>query len=147
MNADKRRIRIPWHFWLVGLFFIFIYAYGIYDFFMMLGHNVDYYNSKNFRGDVMVYFTDYPIFPLLLWIINIVSGITAPVLLLFRFALAIQVSLISAISILLLQFVTFTFMNRWNILGPWVSLFDIGIMLLTFGLFIYCKAMVKRGVL
>lgn len=39
------------------------------------------------------------------------------------------------------------FMDRWNILGPWISLFDIGILILTFGLFFYCRVMTRRGVL
>lgn len=147
MSAHKHRVRIPWHFWSIGLFFIFLYAYGIYDFFMMLGHNLDYYNSKKFGENVIVYFTDYPLIPLLLWLTNIVGGVVAPILMLFRLKWAVQVSLISAISIMLLQFVTFTFMNRWETLGTWISIFDIGIMLMTFGLFIYCKMMSKRSVL
>ncbi|OEF96663.1 hypothetical protein [Desulfuribacillus alkaliarsenatis] len=147
MNIEKHRFRGPWSLWFIGILFLFLYAYGVYDFVMMLGHNVEYYSSNNYGDEVFEYFTDYPVLTLMLWIINIVSGVIAPILLLFRSRWAVMMALISAISILILQFITFAFMNRWNVFGPWVSLFDIAIMLMTFGLFVYCKAMAKRDVL
>jgi uncharacterized membrane protein len=140
MSVNEHGIRIPWTRWLIGVFFIFVYAYGIYDFFMMLGHDAAYYSSRSYGAVVVTYFTDYPPLLLIFWVTNIVSGVIAPILLLLRSRWAVQVSLISAISILILQFLTFTFRNRWNVLGPWISLFDIAIMLMTFGLFIYCRA-------
>lgn len=146
-NSLEQRIKAPCHLWLIGLFFIFLYANGIYDCFMMLGHNSAYYSSKNYGEAVMVYFTDYPLLPLIFWIAHLVSGLIAPTLLFFRSHWAVQVSLISAISIILQEFLTFVFRNRLYVLGPWISLFDIAIMLMTLGLFIYCKAMAKRGVL
>jgi hypothetical protein len=144
---QENSIRTPWHLWFIGLFFIFIYTYGIYDYFMMLGHNEAYYNSKRFGDTVLAYFTDYPILPLVFWTMNVFSGLIAPILLLFHTRWAAQVAMISSISMLCLEFITFTFMNRWNVLGPWISLFDIVILLMTFSLFLYCRVMVKRGVL
>lgn len=101
----------PWHLWLVGFFFVFIYAYGAYDYFLMLGHNESYYNSKGFGDAVVVYFTDYPIIHLVFWTANIFSGLLAPFLLLLRSRWAVQVSLISAVSILCLEGVTFTLLQ------------------------------------
>lgn len=37
-----------WHVWLMVLVVGFIYAMGIYDFFMMLSHNEHYYASHNY---------------------------------------------------------------------------------------------------
>lgn len=53
------RARAPWHLWFIGLFFIFIYANGIYDYFMMLGHDPAYYRAKGYGQAVFEYFTDY----------------------------------------------------------------------------------------
>ncbi|CAH8704946.1 hypothetical protein M5W83_13180 [Paenibacillus thiaminolyticus] len=147
IETSVQRIRTPWHLWFIGLFFIFLYTNGIYDYFMMRGHNEAYYSAKNYGEAVFVYFTNYPMLPLIFWTINVFSGLIAPILLLIRSRLAVQVSLISSVSILCQEFITFAFMDRWNTLGPWISLFDIGILITTFGLFIYCRSMNKRGVL
>jgi len=74
-NSNKT----PWHLWLIALFFIFIYANGVYDYFMMLGHNQDYYNSKNYGEAVYKYFTNYPVVLLFLWAINIFGSMIASV--------------------------------------------------------------------
>lgn len=141
------RAKTPWHLWLVGSLFIFIYANGIYDYFMMLGHHEAYYSSKNYGEQVFEYFTNYPIAPLIFWTLNVFSGLLAPIFLIGRSRLAVLTSLIALISIVCLELITFTFMNRWRVLGPWISLFDIGILILTSGLFFYSRHMKKRGVL
>lgn len=146
-TLTEQSSKAPWHLWLMGLFFIFIYVYGTYDYFMMLGHNLDYYNSKNYGEAVVAYFTEYPMLFLAFWTLNIFCGLIAPILLLFRTRWAVWIALISAVSMLCLEVLTFAFRNRWNVLGPWISLFDIALLILTFGLFFYCKALAKRCVL
>lgn len=147
MSTHENRIRVPWHLWLIGFFIIFLYAIGTYDYFMSLGHNAAYFNYKNYGAIVYAYFTNYPLLPLIFWTTNIFGGLIAPILLLFRSRWAVRTSLISAVSIVLLEFLTFAFKDRWNVFGPLASLIDIVIMLITFGLFLYCRAMDKRGVL
>ncbi|HEX3076016.1 MAG TPA: hypothetical protein VHQ24_04020 [Lachnospiraceae bacterium] len=147
MNKNEYQIRSPWHLWLIGLIFTFLYSYAIYDIFMMLGHNEAYYSSKHLGKAAYTYFTNYPVFPLIFWVLNIVSGAIAPILLLLRSRLAVPTSLISAISIIILEFITFTFRNRWNALGSSIGIFDIIMLLITVGLYFYCKAMGKLGVL
>ena len=141
------RIKAPWHLWLMGFFFIVIYANGVYDYFMMLGHNSNYYNSKNYGEAVVTYFTNYPIVLLFFYTTNIFCGLITPILLLFRTRWAVWGAFISAISMLCLDLLTYAFRNRWIVLGPWVSLFDIALLLMTCGLFFYCRALAKRGVL
>ena len=43
--------------------------------------------------------------------------------------------------------VTFGFMDRWSILGPRLFLVDIGVWVLTIGLWLYCRTMHDRQVL
>ncbi len=128
----------PWHLWIVALFMIFIYSMGIYDIFMMLSHNAGYYASHGYGDDVLIYFTDYPIFPLAVWIINLACGLIAPVLLLLLNRLAAYFSLVSVLADILLLIYTFSFENRWNILGANIAMFDFFILLITVGLYIYC---------
>ncbi|MEC2072446.1 hypothetical protein [Alkalihalophilus marmarensis] len=146
-SVTVHRNKVPWHIWLVGLLFLFIYGYGIFDYFMMLGLNSAYYDSNNFGPAVYEYFSNYPVVPLIFWTINVFSGLIASILLLFRTRWAMWVALISAVSMLCLQVLTFSFMNRWNVLGPWISLFDIALLILTSSLFYYCRRLLKRGIL
>jgi hypothetical protein len=62
-------------------------------------------------------------------------------LLLFRSRWATGVVLVALIAQLCLDAVTFAFMDRWQALGPRLALFDGGILLLTLGLLLYCRAM------
>lgn len=139
--------KAPWHLWVIAGIFLFIYANGVYDYFMMLGLNEDYYTAKNYGKAVKNYFSNYPVIPLILYTINIFMGVLAPCLLLFRSRWTVTIAGLSAFSILGLEFITFTWMNRWNILGAAVSLFDIVILLLTFAMYLYSKYLLRRGVL
>jgi hypothetical protein len=147
MNADEHQNRSPWHLWVIGIFFLFLYGIGAYDYFMVLGLNEAYYNYNNFGEEVYEYFMNYPLLPLIFWTANIISGITSSILLLFRLNWVVQASFISAISIILLQLITFGYMDRWNVLGSRLSFFDMVIMLITLGFFFYCVVIARRGVL
>lgn len=139
--------KAPWHLWIIAGMFLFIYANGVYDYFMMLGLNKDYYRAKNYGEAVKNYFSNYPVIPLILYTINIFMGVLAPCLLLLRSRWAVLLAGLSAFTILGLEFITFTWMNRWDILGAAVSLFDIFILLLTFAMYLYSKYLLRRGVL
>lgn len=143
-NKTKKR---PWHLWIIGLLFLYIYGYGIYDIFMMLGQNKAYYHSKGFDENTLIYFSNYPSGLIILWIINLFSGFTAPILLLFQSKLAVEFSFISAAFIIIQQIVTFGFFNRLEALGTFVSIFDVFIMLLTICLFFYCRKMKTVNIL
>ena len=132
-------VKTPWHLWVIALVFLFIYVNGVYDYFMMLGHNVDYYESKGFTEQTHKYFTDYPTMPLIFWTTNIICGVISPILLIFRLKLTVWVAFISAMAMSLLELSGFIFMNRWEALGTYISLFDIGLLILTWGFFFYCK--------
>ncbi|WP_160672606.1 hypothetical protein [Clostridium sp. C8-1-8] len=146
-NSEERFIKTPWHLWLTAVLFIFIYVNGTYDYFMMLGHNANYYNSKHYGEAVVQYFTNYPVLFLILYTTNIFSGLIAPIILLFKNHWAKTMSFVSAVSMLFLDALTFAFRNRWNVLGPWVSLFDIGLLVITWAFFLYCRMLSKKGVL
>lgn len=134
----------PWHFWLVAAFFLFLYGVGVYDFIMIHSGSAEEYLLKNFEPSAVAYFTDYPILPLCFWVINLAAGVAAPVLLLLRQKIAEWFALVSAVSDLVLMFITFTFMNRWNAIGVQNSVLDIGITILTFVEFAYYKWYFKR---
>lgn len=108
---------------------------------------MDYLNSLKVKGDVVAYFTDYPLLFSSLWTINVFSLPIAAVLLVFRRKWAVWGALAATISKLSLDVLTFTFWDRFRLFGPWLSLVDITILLLTCGFYFYCKAMARKGIL
>src|SRR5699024_9531954 len=137
----------PWYLWFIALFLIFVYANGVYDYFMMLGHNMDYYEAKGLGEETYKYFTNYPIGLLVFWTTNILCGITSPILLLFRSRLTVCVAFISAVSLFLLDAIGFMFCDRWEAVGTFLSLFDIGLLILTWIFYFYCRYLKKKGIL
>ena len=133
----------PWHLWLIVLFVGFMYLMGIYDFFMMLAHNEDYYAVHHYGQAVVEYFTNYPAYYMVFWIANLLAGILAPITLIFNAKCAKWLALISWVADLILLLFTFTFRNRLAVLGTGVAVFDIFILLMTLGLYLYCRIMEK----
>lgn len=139
--------KTPWHLWFVAVFFILLYAGGVYDYFMVLELNDAYFRAQNWGADHIAYFTDYPLLPRIFWTIGIASGLIVPILLLLRTHWSVWLALISTTSQTCLLLITFGFMNRWDVFGLQLSLFDVSTTLITFGLYLYCRRLSARGVL
>ena len=135
-----------WHLWLIVLFVGFMYSMGIYDLFMMLSHNADYYATHNYGQMVEEYFTDYPPYCMVFWIANLMAGILAPITLVFNAKWAKRFAFVSGLADLLLLLLTFAFRNRWAVLGTSVAIFDIFILLMIFGLYLYCRIIEKKTI-
>ncbi len=145
--STEDRVETPWHLWLIVVLFVLIYSIGVYDFLMVHTNNMDYLNSLNVKGDVIAYFTGYPLVFSVFWTINILGGLIAAFLLMLRNKWAVWAALIATISKFCLDILTFAFLNRWDVFGPLTSLIDVTILLMTSGLFFYCRVLLKRGVL
>lgn len=137
----------PWHLWVIGLFFVLLNGAGAYDYVMTRRHDPVYFASQNYDETQIVYFTDYPIVPAVFWTIAVWGALIASTLLLLRSRWATPVAFVALIAQLCLFVVTFAFMDRFQILGPRLALFDCVILLLTVGLLLYCRAMSRRGIL
>lgn len=146
-TSFRARIATPWHLWVAGALFLFLYAIGAYDYVQSQTQNASYFESQGYGPAQIEYFTDYPVVPLVFWTLNIVAGLAAALALLLRSRWSVVAASISAISILCLDVITFGFMDRWSILGPRLSAFDIGILVLTFALWFYSHRMRRNGVL
>lgn len=128
-----------WHLWSIAIFMIFIYLMGVYDFFMMLSHNKAYYASHGYGQGVIKYFTNYPFYFMIFWIINLLAGFISPILLILKDEHSKNLALLSVIADMILLILTFTFRNRWNVLGSRIAVFDFFILAITFGLYLYCR--------
>lgn len=131
--------KLKWYGVLFSLFMLFLYVMGTYDLFMMLGHNETYYLSKGYGQAVHEYFTGYPPVGLVLWIVNLLSGLISPLCCLWKKECAWKVAFISGLSDLLLILYGVMFRKRFSVFSPFIICFDIGILIVTFlyALFLY----------
>lgn len=136
-----------WHLWVIGILFLFIYSIGAYDFYMVQISDINYLNSVNTNIHALGYFTDYPFAYQILWVINIIGGLAASLLLLFRSKYVVYVSLIGAISLVTLDTLTFAFRNRWDVFGSLTSIIDLIVLIVTIGFFFYSKKIVKQNII
>ncbi len=148
-RASQRapRIRAPWHLWVIGLVFLGLYVIGARDFVLTRSLDSGYFAALGYGPDQIAYFTDYPAIPAILWGTNITTGLLAAILLLLRSRWATVAALVAAISQLILLVITFGLMGRWEILGPRLSIVDIGVCMMTIGLWLYCAALSRRHIL
>lgn len=146
-DLGSARAAAPWHLWVVAAFFLFVYAIGAYDYVQVQARSDSYYAAQGYGPAQIEYFTDYSFVPLALWTVNIVSGLAAVILLVLRSRWATVTAAAAAVSVLVLQVITFGFMDRWNILGPRLSIVDIGVLVLTCGLWLYCHCLRGKNVL
>lgn len=127
---------------MVALFVFVLYVGGAGDYLLILADNTGYIREQ-FRASGVVYFADYPVSFRIMWTINILCGLTAPIMLRVRSRWAFAAAITAALTQVLLLIMTFTFLSRWAMLGTGTSWFDIGVGVVT-GLFTwYCWALQK----
>jgi hypothetical protein len=146
-RPQPRRAATPWHPWVVGIFFLALYGVGARDYVLSLTLDTEYFDAQGYGPFQVAYFADYPVVPAICWTINILGGLVASLLLLLRSRWAVHATLVCAVAQLCLLVLTFGFRDRWNVFGPRLSLFDIGIWVITLGLWLYSRAMRVQGVL
>ena len=131
--------KLKWYGILFALFILFLYIMGIYDLFMMLSHNTQYYLQKGYSEVVISYFTNYPLYMLVFWITNLVCGIFSPVLYFMKKKYDFIIALTSGISDFILILLGIIFRNRFEVLGSNVFNFDVFILIITllFGIYLY----------
>lgn len=148
MNGKTQRVRTrrPWHLWVVVSAVFALYLGGARDYVLILIGDAEYMQAQ-FGTDGVAYFTDYPVVLRLVWTLNILGGLTAPLLLIARRLWALPVAVIAAAAQIVLLVMTFAFLGRWAALGPMIAWFDIGIGVVTTFFAMYCWAMRRRGTL
>lgn len=133
--------------WIVGALFGAIYTIGANDYIKTRAQDAEYFATQGYGPEQIEYFTDYPVVPLVFWTINIVAGLAATALLLARSRRATGSAATATAAQLILQVITFGFMDRWDILGPRYSITDICILLLTALFWHYCRHLNRKKVL
>ncbi|MDO4491669.1 MAG: hypothetical protein Q4B85_11445 [Lachnospiraceae bacterium] len=124
---------------LFALLILFLYIMGAYDLPMMLTHNEAYYLSKGYGESAIRYFTDYPLYLLVFWVLNLAGGLISPILYLMKCRQAYKVAFLSAAADFILILLGVLFRERINALGVDIFCFDLFILVITFlfGVYLY----------
>ena len=131
--------KLKWYGVIFALFILFLYVMGTYDIFMILSHNTGYFDSKGYGESAVTYFTKYPLYLLIFWILNLAGGLISPILYLVKSKHSCKVAFVSAFADLILMLLGVVFRNRISALGMNIFCFDLFILIITFlfGLYLY----------
>lgn len=143
-RANSGGARRPWHLWLVAIAGFALYLGGARDYLLILVQSSDYIRGQFGQGGIE-YFADYPSVLRVVWTINILGGLIAPMLLVARHRWALPAALVATAAQAVLLVTTFAFLDRWAMLGAMTSWFDIGVGVVTALLAAYCWALRRRG--
>jgi len=145
MSNKEKNVRYSWHLLPIVALFLFLYGIAVYDYIMTVSHDQGYFEYLRYNQVVVDYFTNYPLVLLIFWTTNVFGGIVTLLLMLMRKEMAFYFSVTTFVSMFLLDFITFGFRNRWNVIGAKASATDILMLILTLGLRIYNYFLFKKS--
>lgn len=136
----------PRHLWVVGGIALLWSSIGAMDYVMTQTKNEAY--MSGFTPEQLAFFYGIPAWVVAAWAIGVWGGVLGALLLLLRKRLAVWVFLASLIAMVVTTFHNYVLSNGMDVIGDAFSLgFTAVIFLFALGLFLYARAMHKRGVL
>ncbi|HHK5595330.1 TPA: hypothetical protein ACQUIK_001126 [Streptococcus mutans] len=121
-----------------AVFIFFLNLIGCYDFVMVMTRNQTYF-AEHYTLAVKVYFTNYPIFFVIVWFGSLLGGVLCPIFYLFRRKSALILAGLAFWGDAMLVLLTSLFRNRIQVFG-WQFTFDLAILGL---LGLYCLYLLK----
>ena len=143
--------RMPVHLWIVGILSLLWNCFGGYDYVMTRMRNTDYLASAMPGVDpkaVLAWIDGFPMYAQIGWGLGVWLGLLGSVLLLLRSRWAVWsfgISLAGAVISLGWQIALAPPLAGAS--GPMVTVMPYVIILIALGLFLYARAMEKKGVL
>ena len=140
--------RTPWHVWVVGGISLLWNAAGALDFVMTQTRNEAY--LKAFTPEQLDYFHGFPLWVVLAWGVATWGSMLGSVLLLLRRKLAVPVNLAVLVAMALTFLHNFILTDGMKIMAPEGKgpiVFTGVIIIIAVLLFLYARAMRRRGVL
>ena len=139
-------VRTPRHLWVVGVLAVLWNAIGAFDYAMTQTKNATYMSA--YSAEQLEYFYGFPAWVVAFWALAVWGGVLGSVLLLLRKRLAVLVFLVSFVAMVITTFHNYVLSNGMEIFGDVGSnVFTAVIFLVALGLFLYARAMDKKGVL
>lgn len=145
-SIAKQTTRSPWHLWVIGIIALLWNAIGAMDYIMTETKNQSY--MSGFTPEQLAFFYGLPAWVVSAWAIGVWGGVLGSLLLLFRRSLAVWVFLASLIAIVVTAFHNYVLSNGMKVMGGAFALvFTAVIFLIGLSLYLYARAMNKRGIL
>ncbi len=136
----------PWHLWLVGILGLLWNLMGAYDYLMTQTQNEAY--MSQFTPEQLEYFYGFPSWAVAFWALAVWGGVLGTILLLLKKRLAVPVFMVSFLSMVVTSVYNYILSDGLEMMGGvGPLLFSALIFLVALGLWIYSRAMAKRGVL
>jgi len=134
------------HLWVVGVLGLLWSAGGALDYVMTQTRNESYMSA--FTPDQLTFFYGLGTWVIAAWAIAVWGGVVGAVLLLLRKAIAVWVLLASLVAMLITTFQNYVLSNGMEVVGDTFNLiFTAVIFVISLGLYLYARAMQRRGVL
>ena len=149
--ATSSQSRTPIHLWIVGGLSLLWSCFGAYDYLMTRMRNTDYLASAMPGVDpqaALAWVDRFPLYAQLGWGLGVWMGLLGSVMLLVRSRWAVGaygLSLVGAVLGLGYQIVAAPPLEGAH--GPMMTVMPYVIILLALGLFLYARAMEKKGIL
>ncbi|WP_214488498.1 hypothetical protein [Streptococcus mutans] len=121
-----------------AVFIFFLNLIGCYDFVMVMTRNQTYF-AEHCTSAIRAYFTNYPIFFVIVWFGHLLGGVLSPIFYLFRRKSALILADLAFWGDAMLVLLTSLFRNRIQVFG-WQFTFDLAILGL---LGLYCLYLLK----
>jgi hypothetical protein len=149
--ATTAQSRTPIHLWIIGGLSLLWSCFGAYDYLMTRMRNTDYIASAMPGVDpqaALAWIDRFPLYAQLGWGLGVWMGLLGSVMLLVRSRWAVGaygLSLVGAVLGLGYQIVAAPPLEGAH--GPMMTVMPYVIILLALGLFLYARAMAKKGLL
>ena len=139
-------VKAPWHLWVVGVVGLLWSAMGAMDYVMTKTRNEEYMSA--FTPEQLEFFYGLPVWVVAAWAIAVWGGVLGAVLLLLRKSLSVSVFLASFLAMVITAIHNYVLSNGLEVIGDTFSLvFTAIIFFAGLGLYLYARAMQKRGVI
>lgn len=143
---EKIRERAPWHLWVIGVVALLWNAVGAMDYVMTMTKNEAYMSS--FTPEQLDFFYGFPSWVVAAWAVAVWGGVLGALLLLLRRRLAVWVFLASLVAMVLTTIHNYALSNGLEVVGDAFTLiFSAVIFVVACALYLYARAMQRRGVL
>jgi len=143
---DNSATKRPVHLWIVGILSLLWNAMGAYDYLMTQTRNEAY--MAKFSQEQLEFFYGLPIWAESAWALAVWGAVVGSVMLLMGKKCAAGLFLLSLVAMVLSAIHNYVLSNGMEVIGDSFSLiFTSLIFVISVALFVYARAMVKKGVL
>lgn len=139
------RSRAPVHLWIVGVVALVWTAFGAFDY-LATQMRLDFYMS-NFTQEQLDYFYGFPAWEVAAWAFGVWGAFLGSVALLLRKRWAVWLYGLSLLGLAVSTIYNFALSEGLEVMGTFGAIFTVIIWIIGIALFVYARALEKKGVL